>query len=203
MHERAFAIGIEDHYGYAQLVSVASSGRDLMLVDKRRVALIDPHLPASPYHHDTLKMQPREAEQLVRDVRACADERAFVALESLLGELAPATCRAVAIRVPPLPELPASVAQAHANPWIMNRADGMIPHQALTSAATRLKLRVFHFDRSKILEQAAHARGETPAALEARLRALGKGLEPPWRKGQMLACAGALVALHHASTRQR
>ena len=196
---RHFAIGIEDHYGWAHLVSVAVSGADLTLLDKRRVDLIDPHLPASPCHHETLQMQPSDAEQLFRQVKESANRRAHIALESLIAELAPAMCRAIAIRIPPLQELPASVAEIHANPRVLYRADGMIYHQALTSAATQRNLSVFHFDKSRILELAAQVRARTSTDLERQLKALGRALEPPWRKGHMVACAGAIVALGQSS----
>jgi hypothetical protein len=189
-----FAIGIEDHYGWANLVSVAASGPDISIIDKRRVDLIEPHLPASPYHHETLRMRTSEAEQLVRTVQASAHKRARTALAILITELAPATCRAIAIRTPPLAELPAKVAEAHANYFVMCRADGMIYHQALTRAAAQLNLTMHHFDKSKIIELAAHVRGLKSATLEGQLNALGKTLGPPWRKGHVIACAGALVA---------
>jgi hypothetical protein len=35
-----FTIGVEDHYGWANLVSVAASGPDITVIDKRRVDLI-------------------------------------------------------------------------------------------------------------------------------------------------------------------
>jgi hypothetical protein len=196
---RDFAIGIEDHYGRAHFVSIAISGAGLTLLDKRQVDLIDPHLPASPYHHETLQMQLSDAEQLLSDVKASANRCSRMAFESLIAELAPAKCRAIAIRIPPLPSLPATVAEVHANSWILNRADGMIYHQALTSAATQLNLSVFHFDKSRILELAAKVQGIASAELERYLKALGRALEPPWRKGQMIACAGAIAALDYAS----
>src|SRR5947207_15969867 len=92
------------------------------------------------------------AARLVRDVKTSANKRAKSALSSLIGELVPATCRGIAIRVPPLPDLPATVAEVHANTWIMNRADGMIYHQALTQAAAELDLRVFYFEKDNVLE---------------------------------------------------
>jgi len=192
---RHFAIGVEDHYGWANLVSVAVSGLDITLINKRRVDLIEPDLPASPYHHETLQMQHSKAEKLVRSVRASANKCAKTALASLVSELAPATCRAMAIRTPPLAELPAKVAEVHANPYVMHRADGMIYHQALTRAANQLGLSVLNFDKSHVLElAAAQFRGLTSSTLENRLKALGRPLQPPWRKGHIIACAGAIVA---------
>ena len=93
--------------------------------------------------------------------------------------------------------LPASVAEAHARTWIMNRADGMIYHHALTQAAAELDLRVFYFEKDTVLELAAQTRRRTARDLERQLKALGIALGPPWRKGQVLACAGAICA--HAS----
>ena len=189
-----YSIGIEDHYAWANLVSVTTSGSDELLLDKRRVELLDASLPVSPYHHDTLRMPLSGAEDLVRDVRTSADNRARSALSSLIGELAPAKCRGVAIRVPPLPGLPATVAEAHADTRVTNRADGMIYHQALTRAAAQLNLRVFYFQKENVLELAAQARGKPPRDLERQLKAFGTTHGRPWRKGQVVACAGAIFA---------
>jgi hypothetical protein len=134
------------------------------------------------------------AEKLVRDVKTSANKSAKSALSSLIGELAPAKCRGIAIRVPPLPDLPATVAEVHANTWIMNRADGMIYHQAFTQAAAQLNLRVFYFEKDNVLELAAQARGKTARDLERQLKAFGITLGPPWRKGHVVACAGAIFA---------
>jgi len=189
-----YTIGIEDHYAWANLVSVTTSGPDEILLDRRRVELLDHQLTASPYHHETLHMPLSEAEKLVRDVQTSANKLAKSALSSLIGELAPAKCRGIAIRVPPLTELPATVAEVHASTWITNRADGMIYHQALTQAAAQLDLRAFYFEKDKVLELAAQARGKTAGDFERQLKALGTTVGPPWRKGQIVACAGAVFA---------
>ena len=189
-----YYVGIEDHYAWANLVSVAADGRDTLLLDRRRVTLLDPSLPASPYHGDTRRMSASEAEQLVLEVQASADHHAASALSSLIGDLAPARCRGIAIRVPPLPKLPSSVAEAHADDRVMNRADGMIYHHALSRAAAQLGLTVTHFDKHTVLALAANARGMRADDLERRLKALGTTHGAPWRKGHMLACAGAILA---------
>jgi len=121
-----YSIGIEDHYAWANLVSVTTSGPNEILLDKRRIELLDEHLTTSPYHHDTLQMAPSEADKVVRDVQTSVNKRARLALSSLIRELSPAKCCGIAIRIPPLPALPATVAEVHASTWITNRADGMI-----------------------------------------------------------------------------
>jgi hypothetical protein len=188
-----YSIGIEDHYAWANLVSITTSGPNEIVLDRRRVELLDRQLTASPYHHETLHMPRAGAEELVRTVKASANTHAHSALSALIGALAPATCRGIAIRVPPLPDLPATVGEVHANAWIRNRADGMIYHRALTQAAAQLNLRVFCFEKDKVLELAARARGTSARDLERRLKAFGTTLGPPWRKGHVVACAGAIV----------
>ena len=197
-----YSIGIEDHYAWANLVSVRTSGPNDSLVDKRRVELLDQSLTMSPYHHETLHMPPSDAEELVREVKTSANNRARSALSALIEDLAPAKCRSVAIRVPPLPDLPATITEVHASAWITNRADGMIYHQALTQAAAQLDLPVFYFEKDSVLELAAQARGTTARDLERRLKALGTAIEGPWRKGQVLACAGAILA-HRSAARSK
>lgn len=189
-----YVVGIEDHYAWANLVSVAAVGSDDRLLDRRRVELLDDGLPASPYHRDTIGMPSRDAETLVRKVRASARHRAQSALSSLIADLAPATCRGIALRRPPLTRLPNSVAEVHADPLIRNRADGMIYHLALTDAALELGLEVSHFDKEMVLTLAAAARGTTAWALEHRLKELGKLHGPPWRRGHIVAYAGAILA---------
>ena len=196
-----YSIGVEDHYAWANLVSITTSGADEILLDKRRVELLDPDLTSAPYHHDTLDMPLAAAERLVREVKTSASNRAKSALSSLIAELAPAKCIGIAIRVPPLSDLPATVSEVHADAWIMNRADGMIYHQALTQAATQLELRVSYFEKDNILELAAEVRGKATRDLERELKAFATTHGRPWRKGQVLACAGAIFA-HIAGTHQ-
>src|SRR5260221_7011702 len=76
----------------------------------------------------------------------------------------------------------------------MNRADGMIYHQALTQAAAQLNLRVIYFEKDNVLELAAEARGKTARDLERQLKGFGTTLGPPWRRGHVVACAGAIFA---------
>jgi hypothetical protein len=43
-------VGVSDHGGWAVLVTVA---RDGMLLDRRRVELVDDDLPGIPHHHES------------------------------------------------------------------------------------------------------------------------------------------------------
>ncbi|HEY2150285.1 MAG TPA: hypothetical protein VGH34_05725 [Vicinamibacterales bacterium] len=196
-----YSVGIEDHYAWANLVSVTTSGSDDVLLDRRRVALLGHNLAGSPYHGEGVHMPLSDAEKLVHEVTASANAHATSALSSLIAELAPATCRGIAIRVPPLSEWPQTVAEVEANTWIRNRADGMIYHHALTQAAAQLDLKVYHFEKDKILEAAAQARRRSVDDFERQLKALGTALGPPWRQGHVVACAAAILAHVSADAR--
>jgi len=189
-----YFVGVEDHYAWANLVSVRTSGPDTVLLDRRHVTLLDPRLPASPYHHDSRHLSPPEAEELILHVTTSANHHAAAALSSLLADLAPAKCGGLAIRVPPLARLPTSAAEAHGDGRVMNRADGMIYHSALTRAATQLNLSITYFEKDSVLALAAQTCGTTTRDLERRLKALGTIHGPPWRRNHILASAGAIVA---------
>src|SRR5580765_3662662 len=62
------AVGVDDHRGWANLVSVALHGGRTVVVDRRRVELIDPHLPGQPHHHEAQGLALDEARELVRRV---------------------------------------------------------------------------------------------------------------------------------------
>jgi hypothetical protein len=166
----------------------------VVLLDRRRAALLGPNLTGSPYHGEAVHMPLSEAEKLVRAVTASANAHAKSALSSLIAELAPATCRGIAIRVPPLVEWPQTVAEVQANTWIRNRADGMIYHHALTQAAAQLDLKIFYFEKVTVLEAAAQSRTRSRHDFEHDLKTLGTRLGPPWRKGHVVACAAAILA---------
>lgn len=197
---RTYAIGIDDHYAWANLVSIEVSGPTDVLLDRRRVELLEPHLAVSPYHHDALHLPLTQAEILVRAVQTSANRLAHAALSSLLQSLAPARCVRVAIRTPPLENWPLPVSATVADTWTRNRADGMLYHHALTQAAARLGLEVFHFNKDSVMELAARARDTRADALARHLKTLGAPLGPPWRASHITACAGAILASASSST---
>lgn len=66
-----YFIGIEDHHAWANLVSLATSGPLEVLLDRRRVELLDPPLAASPYHHDTNHSRTTVARRPYSCLRGC------------------------------------------------------------------------------------------------------------------------------------
>jgi hypothetical protein len=91
--QRLAVVGVADHSGWANLVTVgvaaggpgAGDGRPVV-VGRRRCELLDPSLPRQPYHAAE-GLPAGEAEALVAQVTEAAREGARSALASLLGEV--------------------------------------------------------------------------------------------------------------------
>ena len=177
-------------------VSVAIRDGEPVLVDRRRVKLLEPGLPNQPYHHETLSLDNAHAEELANKVRASAlhcCERELAKLRSSLE--AAREVVAIALREPTLPNFPESVAAAHASYTVTVRADGMIYHDALCRAAAAMGLGVETIARGEECRRAAETLRRETERVDAWLLNLRGSLGPPWQKDHRDAAARAVVAL--------
>lgn len=164
-------------------------------------------MPSQPYHHDTVGMPVHDAEALVARIRHAVLETTLAHLSELCDALRPQHGIGVmTIRTPPLAFVPVTVAEAHASYAVMCRADGMMYHDALCTAARRLEIGVETDDRGDAIERAAERLAVSVEQIEQFLDATGRRLGPPWRKEHRLATAAAIAALagrigHHPSAR--
>ena len=171
------AVGIAPHNGWVVAVTVTDAPK---ILDRRRIELLDPGLPNQPYHHETLEMNMAEAEALIKRVRASALACAHRALSQLRTEH---PFHVLALREPPLPASPATVAEVHASHHLLSRADSMIYHDALVMAAEALDIPVMLIPRN--------ARHRHAAWIDQQREALG----PPWQQDHKDAAGRALIAL--------
>ncbi len=74
-------------------------------------------------------------------------------------------------------------------------AEGLAVRDALRSAFGRCGLPMTEMDEKALRDVGASVLGLSAGALEARLKALGATVGPPWRKEQKLAALAAWVAL--------
>ena len=189
------ATGVADHSGWALLVTVALEDDEPILLDVRRAVLRDPDLPAMPYEHETRDMDAESADRLVAQVRAAALANSRMALDQLRETLKPQhNLAAIAIRTPALPYLPDSVAEVHGSYPVTCRADGMLYHVALTTAASELGLAVATQDRGSEEVAAAAALGRDLWEMTPLLRQLGRG-ERSWTAEHRRAAAAAIFCL--------
>jgi len=189
-------LGVADHNGWAVCVTVAASRGVPVVVDRRRVELVEPGIPSQPYHHETLRMPPAEGERLVARVRESVLRTTFERLKELRDELQPPySIVAMTLRVPPLSFVPVTVADAHQSYNVTCRADGMMYHDALSIAARRLKIDVQLHDRGEEVARAAGRLDVSVEDLEQFLQRSGEAVGRPWQKEHRLAAAAAIGVL--------
>jgi hypothetical protein len=123
------------------------------------------------------------------------DGLAETALKALLDNLSRHDHIGLTMRPPPLPHLPLTAAEAHADYQVQCAADGMLYHHAVSQAAKRLGIPVRLHKRRMEIEDAACAAGTDKQTVEAWLKAEGKRLGPPWRADEKTAAAAAWTAL--------
>ena len=178
------------------MVCVSVQGGRPVVVERRRVTLIEPGLPTQVYEHDTVAMREDDAEALVARVRKSIAGCTSLALERMVSELAP-LCRivALAIRKPPFPQIPNSVRAVHASYQMKCAADGMLYQGALCHAATRQGLEVRLCQRGEEVDLAAASIGASPDEIEEFVTRTGRPAGPPWTQEHRHAYAAGIAAL--------
>ncbi|HZR24971.1 MAG TPA: hypothetical protein VFA59_15365 [Vicinamibacterales bacterium] len=172
-------IGVAEHAGWAHVVCAAFSNGVPVVVDRRRVTLIDEGLPTMPYHHETLKMSVADADALIARVRKSIASCASRALSGIINDLTSTyDVVALVIRDPTFAGLPESVASVRRSYALQCAADGMMYQLALCDAARELGLDVHQYGRRESFEDVPN-------------RPPG----PPWTEEHRRAYAAAIAVL--------
>ena len=187
--------GLKAHSGWAALVVLGRQKDDVVVVDRRRVELVEDEWARQPYHAaEGLK------PELARDlVKRGSDAAHRIAIREIRAALKRETDRknqvkACAVLVgSPMPGW--SVDEILAVHFRMHKAEGVLFRDALVQAAKECKIKAVEIPEKELLNHAEH-KLKTPAnKLTAQLSALGKAAGPPWGKDQKEAALAALIAL--------
>ena len=178
-------MGIAHHLGWAVAVT-ASAGHEV--VDRRRIELIEPGMPAAPIEHDAKPLDDAAAARLVAKVRASALRATSASLDELAASL-PGPVVSVSLRAWPL-DFPDDVAVLRRAPYA-SRADSVMYCQVLSECAYVRGWEVHLFDAKAIEAQAAGILGERAGDVLGRPRAT---LGPPWTKDHRISLAATIVA---------
>jgi hypothetical protein len=177
-------------------VTVAVNRGRPVVADRRRIELIESGIASQPYHHETVGMPRPEAERLVAHVRESVMRTTLARVSELRDALRPQhTIVGMTLRHPPLSYVPVTVAEAHESYPVMCRADAMMYHDALCTAAGRLGIALHLHDRGEEVERAAARLGVRVEEVERFLQAAGRSLGPPWHKEHRFAAAAAIGVL--------
>ena len=201
-------ISAADHAGWAHFVCVAAPRGVPTVIERRRVTTIDAGLPTMPYHHESLGMPVPAANALITRVRRSVAECTSRALHDVVTDLSPSyRIVALAIREPPFPQLPDTIATVRQSYQLQCAADGVMYQLALCAAARDLGLEVHLCDRGEENERAAARLDVDSNDIESFVRATGRPSGPPWTEEQPTGVCrrhcGAGVGRappHHAST---
>src|SRR5262245_12806828 len=188
------ALGLQPHSGWAALVALAVRGGEPLLVDRRRVELVDPaDAPwAKQPYHAAEGLEPADAEDVVARALDSARRRSVAELRAAAERAREAGHRIAGCAVLMKDPLPAwSVAEVLAVHFRMHKAEGVMFREALAAAAGSCGLPLVALHEAEL--------PEPPSALVA----LGRSAGAPWGKDQKQAALAAWLALTGASPRGR
>ena len=178
-------VGIAHHLGWAVAVT-ASAGHEV--VDRRRIGLIEPGMPAAPIEHEAQALQDGAAARMVAEVRAAALRATSASLDQLAASL-PEPVVSVSLRAWPL-DFPDDIAVRRRAPYA-SRADSVMYCQVLSECAHARGWRVHLFEAQAVEAQAARILGARAGGV---LRGPRATLGPPWTKDHRIALAATIVA---------
>jgi hypothetical protein len=189
-------LGIAHHLGWAVVVTAGAEHR---VVDRRRIELIEPGLPAAPIHHEGGPHQLHRSDHplddqalatLVADVRAGVARASASAIDALAADL-PGTIASISVRAWPA-GFPEDIAVQRRAPY-ESRADSVMYCQVVAQIAESRGWAVHVYGAKTVEAEAARLLG--PRAHEV-LRGPRTALGPPWSKDHRMALAATVVADH-------
>jgi hypothetical protein len=178
-------LGIADHLGWAIAVTASA---DHVVVDRRRIELIEPGLSAAPIHYESRYLDVAATAALVAKVRASVARATSAALDEIATAL-PAPIRSISLRALPL-DFPNEIAVQRCAPY-ESRADAIMYRQELSELAHARGWEVHFYDAKAVLGQAASLLAERADEVLHGPRAT---LGPPWTKDHRTALAATITA---------
>jgi hypothetical protein len=184
-HNHVMRVGIAHHFGWAVAVTASDSHE---VVDRRRIALIEPGMPMAPIHHEGKPLDDAAAARLVAEVRASAQRSTSASLDELAADV-PGRIVSMSLRGWPV-DFPDDIGVQRRVPYEA-RADSVMYRQVLAECARARGWDVHFFDATDVEGQAESVLGERADAV---LRGPRAALGPPWGKDHRLALAATVLA---------
>ena len=189
------AFGMKAHSGWAALVVVGKRDGEFVVVDRRRLELVEDEWAKQPYH---------AAEDLERESARDVVERGVEAAHRIaIREMRAAVKRererenevvACAVLVAnPMPDW--SIEEIFAVHFRMHKAEGVLFRDALGRAANACGVRLVAIPETLLTKDAGRVLETPVSGLVKKMATLGKSLGPPWGRDQKDAALAALVAL--------
>jgi hypothetical protein len=192
--------GFKAHSGWAALVVMGQVDGDWLVIDRRRVELIEADkLWAKQPYHAAEALPPAQARRVVK---SGIDHAQRIALRELRGlvKWAKTSGHALAgcgvLVGEPMPGW--TVDEILAVHFRMHKAEGVLFREVLTRAGKECNVRVSEIPEKSLVEQATSVLGMSQETLSRLLATLGKSVGAPWGKDQKDAAVAAMMALSPA-----
>jgi hypothetical protein len=177
-------LGIADHFGWAIAVTASA---DHEVVDRRRIELIEPGLPAAPVHYEGKRLDVAATVALVAKVRASVVRATSAALDEIATAL-PEPVVSISLRTWP-PDFPDDIAIQRRPPYEA-RVDAIMYRQVLAELAHARGWEVHLYQAKAVVGQAVSILADrADEVLDGPRATLG----PPWAKDHRMALAAAIV----------
>ena len=186
--------GLKAHSGWAALVVIGKQGGDFVVVDRRRLELVENEWEKQPYHAAEGLESPKARDLVKRGIAtarktARRELRAAVKREKDRGNDV-AGC-AVLVGTP-MPDW--TVEQILAVHFRMHQAEGVLFRDVLIEAAKACKLKPITLPEKTLMQEAEKLLRTSATELVKQIATMGKSAGPPWGKDQKDAAIAALVA---------
>ena len=189
------AYGLKAHSGWAALVVLGKSDGEFVVVDRRRVELVEKEWARQPYHAAE-ELEASEARKLVKRGIDAAHRIAMREMRAALRRERERNNEIAACAVlvgNPMPDW--SVEQILAVHFRMHQAEGVLFRDALIDAASKCSLNVIELPEKTLLAHAEKTLQTSAANLSKNISAIGKLAGPPWGKDQKDAALAAMMVL--------
>lgn len=202
---RAVALGLRVHSGWAVLVALAGRGTEPLIVDRRRIELVESRTrdQLQPYHAAS-ELDLKEAETFLKRRLAISQTIAVRVLAAEIDHLARdgyhvAGCGLLLSSGRPGSDLRVTL-QSHA---LIHAAEGHFFREALLHACRHHRVPVTSVRERDLFATAAEQFHRTPDELICKVAALGRSLGPPWTQDHKGAALIAWLTLaRHDSARE-
>ncbi|MCZ6503105.1 MAG: hypothetical protein O6945_11380 [Gammaproteobacteria bacterium] len=196
MSRSSAVVGVSEHNGWAIFVCVSARAGRPVVIDRRRVQLLDSGLPRQPYHHEATELELDKAEALITRVEESAAANALSRLTELQQDIeSDHELVAISIREDPVRPLPKTVAEILSHHPSMHAAEGILYRRALRDAGHTIGIEVDSYPRKNGMAHFVGKLETVEESLDDLLKKIGKSLGPPWQKDHKVATSAAMAVL--------
>lgn len=190
------AFGMKAHSGWAALVVIGTAEGSAVVIDRRRLELVEDEWARQPYHAAE-RLPPERARDLVRRGIEEAHRIAVREMRAALkreSERANEVAACAVLVGEPMPGW--TTDEILAVHFRMHKAEGVLFRDALVRAGEACGLRLVAIPEKHLTKHAQSTLGMPAMGLDKKLATLGKSIGPPWGKDQKEAALAGLVALN-------